>query len=174
MSANGEVPESGRASLKPKPCGRQFESIVLEDTPNVISLGKLVVEEGYSFRWSHGKPPCLKSPERTVFVLDVVDTVPYIDVSKIQSIDIEGKTGSGATSTVKKDRLYLQARIQKKPVLLAQARVPWKTFHRQKTDLSQVREAKVLNLRNKSSERWRNLPLSLNDALAKNPHCKWC
>ncbi len=73
MSANGEVPESGRLDLR------------TEETPNVLSLGKPVGEEGYSFRWGHGKPPCLKPPEGDEFVLYVVDMVPYIDVGKIQS-----------------------------------------------------------------------------------------
>ncbi len=44
MQANGEVPEPGRLDLQTTNFSRGFETIVLEETPNVLSLGKLVVE----------------------------------------------------------------------------------------------------------------------------------
>ncbi len=76
MPANGEVPESGRINMQSECLPKGFGTTVLEETPNRLSLGKLVGQEGYSFQWSSRKPPYLKAPDGTVFALDVIDMVP--------------------------------------------------------------------------------------------------
>ena len=43
LSANGEVAESGRIGLRTEKLTKGYESIVLEERPNVLSLGKLIV-----------------------------------------------------------------------------------------------------------------------------------
>lgn len=83
LSANGEVPESGRLQLRSSKLARGFETTVLEDTPNVFSLGKLVVEEGYDFHWTSDKPPYLKSPQGDEIELNVIDFVPFIDIGEL-------------------------------------------------------------------------------------------
>ena len=125
-------------------------NLVLEETPNVLSLGKLVVEEGYSFEWSHGKPPNLKSPDGTEHVLVVLDMVPYIDVGMIQASKSRGKPS--AISPNKGLAMCLQALTQKKPSLQARAKVHWRKFRLKMNPKHRMREAKLPSLKKKGSE----------------------
>ena len=78
LSANGEVSEAVRLQLRSSKLARGFETIVLEDTLNVFSLGELVVEEGYGFHWTWDKPPYLKTPQGDEIELNVIAFLCHI------------------------------------------------------------------------------------------------
>ena len=80
-------------------------ALALEDSPNAVSLGRLVLEHGYSFEWSPKLPrPVLRSPCGTPVELQVKGFVPYLPKqgSKISSkgkqvVEVKGKaTGEKA------------------------------------------------------------------------------
>ena len=45
--------------------GIVVKPVLMEDCPSVLSLGKRIVEEGYSFEWHHGRKPVLTAPDGT-------------------------------------------------------------------------------------------------------------
>ena len=54
-------------------------ALALEDSPNAVSLGRLVLEHGYSLEWSPKLPrPVLRSPCGTPVELQVKVFVPYL------------------------------------------------------------------------------------------------
>ena len=59
VTANGEVQTNEEATFHVKEFGIFLTMKVLEDTPAVLSLGKLCVEHGYSFEWINGQKPHL-------------------------------------------------------------------------------------------------------------------
>ena len=58
ISANGEVQTHEEATVYVKELDI-FLTRVLEDTPAVLSLGKLCDEHGYSYEWINGQKPHL-------------------------------------------------------------------------------------------------------------------
>ena len=59
MTANGEVQTHEEAIVYVKELGIFLTMKVLENTPAVLSLGKLCDENGYSFEWINGQKPHL-------------------------------------------------------------------------------------------------------------------
>jgi hypothetical protein len=55
-----------------------IEALLLDNTPNVLSLGRLVEDEGYDFIWRRKTAPRLIAPSGKVFLLDVHRYVPFI------------------------------------------------------------------------------------------------
>ena len=45
----------------------------------MLSLGKRIVEEGYSFEWHHGRKPVLTAPDGTRTVCKVRNLCPHVD-----------------------------------------------------------------------------------------------
>ena len=66
----------GLQNNKGKPLN--LEALLLDNTPNVLSLGRLVEDEGYQFLWSQHKPPQLIAPSGKVLYLEVQRYVPCI------------------------------------------------------------------------------------------------
>ena len=64
ITANGEVQTHEEATVCVKELDIFLTMKVLEDTPAVLSLGKLCDEHGYSYEWINGQKPHLK---KTVF-----------------------------------------------------------------------------------------------------------
>ena len=58
-TANGEVPTNEEATVYVKELGIFLTMKVLENTPAVLSLGKLCDEHGYSYEWINGQKPHL-------------------------------------------------------------------------------------------------------------------
>ena len=75
QTAGGETRALGTVNLV-DPFGRPIEAHVLQDSPSLISLGRLCGEEGFAFRWKPGKKPQLKSADRFWMSLDVHNRVP--------------------------------------------------------------------------------------------------
>ena len=59
ITANGEVQTNEDATVSVKELGIFLPMKVLEDTPAVLSLGKLCDEHGYSYEWINGQKPHL-------------------------------------------------------------------------------------------------------------------
>ena len=59
FTANGEVQTHEEASVFVKELDFFLTMKILEDTPAVLSLGKLCDENGYSYEWINGKKPHL-------------------------------------------------------------------------------------------------------------------
>ena len=59
ITANGEVQTQEEAIVYVKECGIFLTVKVLENTPAVLSLGKLCDENGYSYEWINGQKPHL-------------------------------------------------------------------------------------------------------------------
>ena len=59
ITANGEVQTHEEATVYVKELERLLTKKVLENTPAVLSLGKLCDENGYSYEWIHGQKPHL-------------------------------------------------------------------------------------------------------------------
>ena len=51
---------------------------IMASTPSVISVGKRVMHEGYSFIWLNGKQPCFVSPTGMVLPFDIEEDCPYL------------------------------------------------------------------------------------------------
>ena len=59
ITDNGEVQTNEEATVYVRELGIFLTMKVLEDTPAVLSLGKLCDEHGYSYEWSNGQKPHL-------------------------------------------------------------------------------------------------------------------
>ena len=59
ITANGEVQTQEQAIVYVKELGIFLTMKVLENTPAVLSLGKLCDENGYSYEWINGQKPHL-------------------------------------------------------------------------------------------------------------------
>ena len=59
ITANGEVQTHEEATVYVKELGKFLTMKVLENTPAVLSLGKLCDENGYSYEWINGQKPHL-------------------------------------------------------------------------------------------------------------------
>ena len=59
ITANGEVQTNDEATVYVKELGIFLTMKVLEDTPAVLSLGKLRDEHGYSYEWINSQKPHL-------------------------------------------------------------------------------------------------------------------
>ena len=59
ITANGEVQTQEEAIVYVKELGKFLTTKVLENTPAVLSLGKLCHEHGYSYEWINGQKPHL-------------------------------------------------------------------------------------------------------------------
>ena len=58
QTANGVVEVDKVMSIHPKALGQEFDAIVPDNTANVVSLGKLCLEMGFTFVWqSYGQFP---------------------------------------------------------------------------------------------------------------------
>ena len=56
---------------------------VLDDTPNLLSVGRLIRECGLTFVWGPGKPPMFRLPNVDAVLLEVIDDVPTLREDKI-------------------------------------------------------------------------------------------
>ena len=89
ITANGEVPTHEAAIVYVKELGIFLTMKVLENTPAVLSLGKLCDENGYSYEWINGlKPHLIKDGIR--IICNTENFVPIV---------VPGLTSSSSTSS---------------------------------------------------------------------------
>ncbi len=51
QTANGETPASKQIATKISKLGCTKDMYVLEDSPSIVSVGRLVLDDGYDFYW---------------------------------------------------------------------------------------------------------------------------
>ena len=78
MSANGVVYADTEVDIFVGELGIKVTAYVLEDTPALLSLGKLVEDFGLEYRWSKNQAPTLKTPGGKVIRCRPLQNVPYI------------------------------------------------------------------------------------------------
>ncbi len=54
QTANGETPVSKQIATRISKLGCTKDMYVLKDSPSIISVGRLVLDDGYDFYWRHG------------------------------------------------------------------------------------------------------------------------
>ena len=59
MTANGEVQTRDEATVYVKELDLLVKVMLLEETPAVLSLGKLCEDHGYTYHWTSGQKPHL-------------------------------------------------------------------------------------------------------------------
>ena len=62
--------------------GRTIESVVMPQTPGVLSVGTLCMEHGYSFYWRTGRTPYLLLPNGMRLDLTLTNNIPYLYVGQ--------------------------------------------------------------------------------------------
>ena len=108
ITANGEVQTHEEATVYVKELDIFLTMKVLEDTPAVLSLGKLCDENGYSYEWINGqKPHLIKNGIRIQcntenFVPIVVPGLSASSFFRISSVNFNDtfKTGESLIPTV--------------------------------------------------------------------------
>ena len=70
VTANGEVQTNEEAQVYVHDLDLFVTVQLLEDTPAVLSLGKLCEENGYSYEWSSGQKPTGDQTREEVFMQD--------------------------------------------------------------------------------------------------------
>ena len=80
-TANGQVTADKTIKLGLSSLGVEISPLVLDSTPNVLSLGRRVVDEGYDWVWRGGRLDCTLHHPTTGkhFDLRVEEYSPYLD-----------------------------------------------------------------------------------------------
>ena len=58
--------------------GANIQPMLLANTPPVLSTGKRVIQEGWSFEWRQASGPVLTKPDGTIIRMSVKNFVPII------------------------------------------------------------------------------------------------
>jgi hypothetical protein len=79
---NGLVDANKIVSFKVDKLAEPIDAYIMDSTPTVMSIGKRCMLHGYSFVWHPAKQPYLVTPKGKKVVLEVIDNVPYLPLSK--------------------------------------------------------------------------------------------
>ena len=102
ITANGEVQTQEEAIVYVKELDMFLTMKVLENTPAVLSLGKLCDENGYSYEWINGqKPHLIKNGIR--IICNTENFVPIV----VPGLTSSSSTSSSSLRTPKKRRVIL-------------------------------------------------------------------
>ena len=79
-TANGETVVKEEISLKIPQLSESIRALILDSTPDVLSIGQRVVEKGYDFYWRHKyhNTPLLVTPSGQPIALEVSGNIPYL------------------------------------------------------------------------------------------------
>ena len=77
-TANGSVDAGPVFPGILNPFAEAIAPYVLESTPNLLTVGKRCMKKGYGFFWFPWKAPYMITPKNEIFVLEVIDNVPYL------------------------------------------------------------------------------------------------
>ena len=85
-TANGVVECNHSISLDIPRLGEKVDALILDTTPDVLSLGKLCIAGGFNFSWpAFSHAPTLVKPSGEVIELCVRGYIPFLDAEKISS-----------------------------------------------------------------------------------------
>ena len=107
VKANGEVQTSEEAQVFVHDLDRIVTVQLLEDTPAVLSLGKLCEEHGYSCEWARGQKPQLTKSEKRI----LCKTENFVPVVVLGLSSSSGKSSSSTSSParLRSDGTHAQA-----------------------------------------------------------------
>ena len=77
ITANGPKEAGSEVCVRLGSCNSTATDLVLDDSPSVLSFGRLVAD-GFSFEWRAGREPVLASDKGKMVPIDVRDQVPLI------------------------------------------------------------------------------------------------
>ena len=85
-TAGGETSASTYIKLSNQDFGNMYkpqttETVVLKSTPNILSVGRRVESNGFSFIWLTGYRPCLVRPGNDIIMLDTDRGLPVLNRS---------------------------------------------------------------------------------------------
>ena len=118
ITANGEVQTHEEAIVYVKELDIFLTMKVLENTPAVLSLGKLYDENGYSYEWINGqKPHLIKDGIRIIYITE--NFVPIVDLDLSSSCSTFSSILRTPIKQLDQDNLRIQAtksnRLKRKP-----------------------------------------------------------
>ena len=79
---NGLVDADKIISFKVAQLGEPISAYVMKSSPTVMSIGRRCMVHGYDFVWIAFKRPFIVTPSGKRIVLEVIDHVPYLPISK--------------------------------------------------------------------------------------------
>ena len=77
MTANGEVQTKEEATVYVKDLDLLVTDLLLEETPGVLSLGKLCKDHGYFYHWTSGQKPHVTQKGKR-FDCNISNYVPFV------------------------------------------------------------------------------------------------
>ena len=77
MTANGEVQTKEEAAVHVKELDLFLTVVLLEETPAVLSLGKLCEDHGYTYHWTSGQKPHLTKKSKRIDC-KISNYVPFV------------------------------------------------------------------------------------------------
>ena len=77
-TANGEILAKQRVRMNVSPLGTTVEPLVLENTVDAISVGRLVMDDKYSFFWKHGEDAYFQDQDGKIIGCSTRGYVPVI------------------------------------------------------------------------------------------------
>ena len=78
-TANGECKPAGSIAMRIEALGEVSSALVLENTPNVLSVGLRCMDYGYAFHWPSGRFPYWVTPEGKHVPCRVENNVPFLN-----------------------------------------------------------------------------------------------
>ena len=94
INANGEVQTHEEAIVYGKELDIFFTMKVLENTPAVLSLGKLCDENGYSYEWINGqKPHLIKDGIRIILAVRRTSFLLWFQACQVRLLDLHQLQG---------------------------------------------------------------------------------
>ena len=85
-TANGLIESKETVALQIPSIGETIDAYVVEDTPPVLSLGRMCMKMGYSFRWDKGVNPILITPSGKEIELSLSHHCPYLENGRPDSL----------------------------------------------------------------------------------------
>ena len=94
MTANGEVQTREEATVYVKELDLFVTVMLLEETPAVLSLGKLCEDHGYNYHWTSGQKPHLTQNGKS-FNCNIAKYVPFV----VPALSTSSSTSSSLASS---------------------------------------------------------------------------
>ena len=88
ISANGEVQKHEEATVYVKEMDMFMTMKVLENTPAVLSLGKLCDENGYPYEWINGQKPHLIKTGFGYFAIRKTSFLSWFQACQVHPLDL--------------------------------------------------------------------------------------
>ena len=89
VTANGAVKSRGKFGFRLKDLDSEcIPCTVLPNTPDLLSLGDLVISRGFSFFWEPNGPPCMITPSGKVMELLVQNKIPVLHAEDNEAMHV--------------------------------------------------------------------------------------